>query len=212
MTRDEAVAIVHQQLGFRSDQANNIVTYMQLAQQTLEKGRTLPWWLRSERSYIYTTANEQRVPIPSDFLREEEGNQLTYIPAATAENTDYVPLDKDFADHLEARYLTLTGPPEAYALDGVYFRIFPTPDDAYQIRMVYAKRDTILTSNIENLWLKHLPYLLIGVAGGMMATSLRDKEAQATFRGWAQEGLGLMYAENDAREHTNMDYQIGGPH
>lgn len=210
MTRSEAVAIIQQQLSFRSDQADNIVTYLKLAQQTLEKGRTIPWWLRSERSYIYTTADEQRVVIPTDFLREEEGSQLAYIPDDA--DADIVFLDKDTVDQLEQFYQRTTGEPKAYALDGKYFRIFPTPDDVYQIRMVYGKKDVELTSNIENQWLKYLPYLLMGVAGRMIAGALRDNTAVQIFSQWEREGIALMVSENEAREHTNQDYQIGGPH
>jgi hypothetical protein len=210
MTRSEAIALMQQQLGFRTDQATNLVTWLKLAQQTLEKGRTLPWWLRSETSYIYTTANESRLPLPTQFLREEEGSQLVYVPTDTS--SDLVFLDKDFTDQLEKTYQRQTGKPEAYSLDGKYFRIFPIPDAAYQIRMVYSKKDTVLDTDVENLWLQHLPYLLMGVAGGMAASALRDQNAAAVFRGWASEGLQLMYSENEAREHTNQDYQIGGPH
>lgn len=210
MTRNEAVTMIQQQLGFRSDQTDNIIAYMKLAQQSLEKGRTLPWWLKSERSFIYTTADEQRVILPSDFLREEEGSQLVYIPENSTKKPIF--LDKDMVDQLEEFYGTNTGEPEAYALDGKYFRIFPTPDDTYQIRMVYLKKDTVLSTNVENQWLKHLPYLLMGVTGTMIASALRDQTAAATFQGWAKDGLSMMYSENEAREHTNMNYQIGGPH
>lgn len=210
MTRDEAVSLIQQQLSFRTDQSTNVVTYLQLAQQTLEKSPALPWWLKSERSTIATTSGEQRIQVPSDFLREDDDSQLAYIPTST--DSDIVHLKKDSVAELEAMYQRTTGAPEAYALDGMYFRIFPTPDAAYTIRMVYFKRDTVLTTNVENKWLQHLPYLLMGVAGGMMASALRDKTAQATFQGWAAEGYKLLLTENVARETANMDMQIGGPH
>lgn len=210
MTRNEAVAMIQQQLAFRSDQTDNIIAYMKLAQQSLEKGKTLPWWLKSERSFIYTVAAEQRIPLPTDFLREADDSQLVYVPTDTTEKLVF--LDKDTTDQLEAHYGTDVGAPEAYSIDGRYFRIFPIPDDVYQIRMVYMKKDTILSTNIENKWLEHLPYLIMGVTGTLIASALRDQTAQAVFQGWAKDGLSMMYAENEAREHANMDYQIGGPH
>lgn len=210
MTRDEAITLIQQQLSFRTDQASNAVLYLKLAQQTLEKSATLPWWLRSEYSTISTSADEQRIPVPADFLREDEDSQLAYVPADTS--ADIVHLDKDTTDQLEAFYQRRTGAPEAYSLDGDYFRLFPIPDDVYTIRMVYLKKDTVLDTNVENKWLKHLPYLLMGVAGGMLAGPLRDTTAQKTFIGWAQEGMRLLLTENNARENANIDPQIGGPH
>lgn len=210
MTRNEAVALIQQQLGFRTDKSDEIVTNMKLAQQSLEKGKILPWWLKSERSYIYTTADEQRVPLPTDFLREAEDSQLVYVPEDTTEKLVF--LDKDTTEQLEQFYGIETGAPKAYSIDGVYFRIFPTPDDVYQIRMVYMKKDQVLDTNIENKWLLHLPYLIMGVTGTLIASALRDTTALSVFQGWARDGLAMMYTENEAREHTNMDYQIGGPH
>lgn len=210
MTRDEVIALIQQQLGFRSDQATNLVTYMQLAQQTLQQAPTLPWFLKSERSYIDTTANEERIPLPTDFLREVEPSCLVYVPTDTDE--DKVFLDKDFGDQLEEYYQRTTGAPEAYCIDGEYFRIFPTPDAVYRIRMVYYFKAATLTTNIENEWTLHAPFLMAGIAGGMIAPALRDKGASAQFKQWEIQGRALLFSDTEAREHANMDYQMGGPH
>lgn len=216
MTRDEAVALIQEQLGFHSDLSTNIITNLKFAQQTLEKGPTKPWFLISEDSYIRTTAEEPRLPIPSDFLQETDEAVLRYVPDDITDGE--VDLKKDFYDVLRKNYMDVdtgtveSGPPEAYALIGIYFRLFPTPDDDYLIRQIYYKSDTVLSSNVENAWLKHLPMLLIGKAGKQLASALRDSVAASTFGQWENEGRLLLLSQTIDREMANRDMQIGGPH
>lgn len=216
MTRDEAVAAIQEQLGFRSDLSTNIITNMKLAQVTLEKGPTKPWFLVSEDSYIRTTNAEQRIPIPSNFLQETDQAVLRYIPDTLTDGE--VDLKKDDYDVLRKNFLDTTtgtietGAPEAYALLGNYFRIFPTPDDDYLLRQIYYKTDTVLSTNVENGWLKHVPYLLIGKAGGQIASALRDSAALSTFKSWENEGRLILLSQNVDREFSNRDMQVGGPH
>lgn len=211
MTRDEAVALVHQTLGFRTDQATNIVTNMKLAQQTLEKGPIMPWFLLSEGSTRRTELNERRVRIPTDFLREYEEGTLTYVPDdATLEEVDLI---KDSREILQEEYGSLAaGPPEKYSLDGYYFNIFPLPDDDYLLKMRYYKQAALLTTNIENEWLLEIPLLIIGAAGLLLAPGLRDKEATKTFADWSNQGQLILNGYEETRVHTNRPYQIGGEH
>ena len=80
MTRDEAVTIIQQQLGFRTDLTAVIITKMKLAQEHLELSPTLPWFLLSEKSFAFTVINSEKVPIPLDFLQEYEESALVYKP------------------------------------------------------------------------------------------------------------------------------------
>ncbi len=217
MTRDEGVALIQEQLGFRSDLATNIITNLKFAQITLEKGPTKPWFLVSEDSYIRTEAGEERLPLPSDFLQETDQAVLRYVPDDVSEETPERDLRKDDYDILRLNYHDITtgvietGPPEAYALIGEYFRIFPTPDDDYLIRQIYYASDTELSSNIENQWMKYVPMLLIGKAGKQLASALRDSGALATFSQWEQEGRALLISQETDRDLTNRNLQVGGP-
>ena len=201
MNRDLAVAAIRRQLGFRTDLASDITSELQIAQAELEKGPTKPWFLVSEDSYKRTTVGEQRLELPSDFLEEVEDGVLRYVPDTPADNSDEsneVDLVKEDYDILRKNYLLNTGgPPEAYCLLGKYFRIFPTPNEAYLIRMIYFKKALTLDTNIENEWLEHVPLLLMGSAGLKIATALRDSGAASV---------------NESRMHTNRSYQVGGPH
>lgn len=216
MTRDEAVAIIQEQLGFRSDLTTSILTNLKLAQQTLEKGPTKPWWLISEDSYTRTTADEPRVSLPADFLSETDQAVLRYVPDDLTDGE--VELKKDDYDTLRKNYFdditgtTETGSPVAYALLGNYFRIFPVPDDDYLLKQIYYAKDTLLDTNIENGWLKHIPCILIGKAGGQLAAALRDSAALATFRSWENEGRIILSGQTTDRDMANRDMQIGGPH
>lgn len=210
MTRSEAIVLIHQQLGFRSDLADRIIPNLTAAQTMLEAGPTKPWFLISEDSYVRTTADEDRVPIPSDFIQEVDEAVLRYVPDDSEE--EQVDLKKDYYDTLRVNYAEVeAGAPEAYCLMGEYFRIFPMPDDDYLIRMIYYKKDTVLTTDVENGWLKHVPFLLVGKAGGMIASAVRDSAALATFMKWEQEGRVLLVSQNADRDMAGRDMQMGGP-
>lgn len=221
MTRDEAVALIKMQLGFRTNQDANIVTCLQLAQMQLELQPTKPWFLVSEDSYAFTTADEDRVALPSDFLEEIEDAVLRYVPEDSTGLGDEVDLVKDLYDELRKTFRSWTnsttdvqtGAPEAYCILNGYFRIFPTPDDVYRLRMIYYKKDDLLTSNIENGWLKWAPMLIMGKAGQMIAGGpLRDVDAVGVFKLWEAQGSLALNTQMVAREEANRRPQMGGRH
>lgn len=209
MTRDEAVALVKQGLGFKTAMDSAIITTMKACQTNLELGPTKPWFLLSEDATYTTVAGERRIPLPPDFLEEYEEGAIYYAPT----DGDEIPLTKDISEQLRSVYAsTSSGTPEAYALVGNYFQLYPTPDDAYLLRMKYYQRATILNSNLENEWLKWAPNILIGQAGSQIAAGIRDWKAKETFDSMAQGALLLLQNQNEARKHANLDMQIGGPH
>lgn len=210
MFRDVARARIQQTLGFRSDKETEIIAALQDAQVMLERGATLPWFLQSEVASISTEDGEERVPIPTDFLREWEDDPLWYFIAGTSGDDDtWTELAKDDLAFLRAKYPG-EGAPVAYALDVKYFRIFPTPDAVYTLKTIYYKKDAVLTTNIENQWLANFPYLVIGEAGQLLAAGLRDADALAIFRQWTSEGRARMLVENEARIHASHGYVMGG--
>lgn len=208
MTRDEAVVQVQVPLGFRSDKTSDIIVQLQRAQETLERGTLLPWFLNSERAFIDSTAGEERIPVPDDFLRELEESSLWYVPDDA--DADEVSLKKDDEDYLRELYgRNAPGLPVAYAIDALYFRLFPTPDAVYRFKLLWKQEDAVLTSDVENKWLKHAPNLLIGMAGKVMAVGLRDAAALNTFTTMETQALGELNRMHVAREVTNRRYQMG---
>ncbi len=217
MTRDEGVAAIQLQMSFRTTLDSEIVTAMQMAQTMLEAEPMKPWFLISEDAYIRTEADDDRIPIPDDFLEEVDEAVLRYVPDDT--DDDQVDLKKDDYDTLRKNYADpdtggiLTGPPEAYALLGNYFRLFPTPDDDYLIRQIYYQQDDTLDTNIENEWLKHVPFLLLGRAGLIIALGpVRDMVAAQVFKEWIAEGRAILTAKNISRSMAGRELQVGGPH
>ncbi len=219
MTRDEAVSEIQVQLSFRTTLASTIISHLQQAQNDLELAPTLPWFLVSEDSYRDTVNGEQRIPIPLDFLDETDEAVLRYVPTTVSATTPELDLLKDNYDDLRALYKDTStgsirsGPPEAYALLGNYFRIFPTPDDAYRLRMIYYKQDATLDTNIENQWLKYAPLLLMGKAGKKISLGpLRDQLAYGVFDSWEKEGRQLLVTREVTRDSSNKNLQVGGRH
>ncbi len=214
MTRDEAVTIIQQQLGFRTDLTATIITTMKLAQGQLEVGPTLPWFLLSEKSHILTTAEEERVPVPNEFIEEYEESALVYKPDDTTQE-DRI-LGKRDLDTMLKQFSSVNDPqvtrePQFYAIRGIYFILFPTPDDVYRIQMTYYKKGLSLDTNIENVWLKHIPYLLIGKTGNMLPAPIKTDKMMAQFGTWENEGRLTIFGKDESRTHTGRDdYAMGG--
>jgi hypothetical protein len=213
MTRDEAVAIIHQQMGFRSDLSNVIITHMKLAQQQLELEPSKPWFLVSENMSTSTTPAEARVGVPSNMVEEYDDAALFYVPSEGDDEGKHIELKKDEYDVLVKNYKDSdSGEPKAYALRGGYFILFPTPDDEYDLLINIYAQDTLLDSNTENKWLKHAPLVIIGKTLKMIATAPRDQVAKTTGQEWEREGRLALLAAEETRQLANQELQIGGPH
>lgn len=207
MTRDELVARIKEQLGFRTDKDAEIVEAIKIAQQQLEMEPELPEFLITERASINLTAGEERIQLPEDFLLEVEKSALWITDTDGIEHQ----LVKDDMDFLRGKFAgSAQALPEYYAIDSLYFRMFPTPDQVYTITMSYYAADTVLSSNVENKWLKNYPLLVGGIAGQIIAGALRDREAFATFQLWEQRERGSMLRRSTAKDFANMRVQMGG--
>lgn len=210
MTRDEMVARIQRLLAFRSDKSLEIQAAIIDAQNRLEQGQFLPWFLKTEVASISTVSGEERVPLPTEFLREDEDGALWYYNGAATNAEDvWRELRKGFLDQLRAEYPG-EGAPCAYYLDYCYFRIFPTPDDAYTLKMRFFKEDAKLTTNFENKWSKLAPELLVGMAGFEIASALRDTAAMQTFALIRDADLNRLVGQDTAREGENFRYIMGG--
>lgn len=213
MTRDEGVALIKQQLAFKQTLDSVIVQNMKFAQTTLETSPEKPWWLISEEATVNTTSSEERVLVPVTFLHEVNEARLVYRPATFPDSKE-VSLQKEDYDQLKIDFEDVpSGPPQAYALLGGYFRMFPLPDAIYQLRMIFYEQDTVLTANVENGWLKNNPMLLLGSTLKLVAGPIRDQVAMKTADDWIKVGLTTLTAQTVAREMGNRDgMQVGGRH
>ena len=203
MTRDQAVALIKQILGFRSDKTTEIENQILFQQQELEHEPTLPYFLRAEVTDLTSTADDENLAVPTGFIREWDEDVLQVENAEGA----WSKLVKDSPDYLRSVYQAETGIPVAYSYDGISgnFKLFPTPDAEYTFRLTYYKQDAVLSSNITNLWLTHQPFLLIGRVGVILASSLRDQNAIQIFSSMIQSEtvkINALTTERDSRRYT----------
>lgn len=223
MLASVAVATIQRRRSYRQDKAEEILLEMNLAQERLEAGITvqtangsiftfLPWFLITEIATAVTTINEERLPIPSGFIQEFEPDALWYFNAnAEVEADKWQVLIKDDLEVLRDEF-TGTGPPKAYALVDDYFRILPLPDGAYSIKQIFYKRQPTITviPDTHNNWLFYAGNLII--AETLAAMTVGEKEGGLNT--WAKseavkESLKL-FISNEAREHANRRYVMGG--
>ena len=206
MTRDEAVALIRKRMSRFTTNAvldGYIVDEMKAYQQKLEEKPFLPWFLLEESSSISMTIGEERVPLPSDFLKEEEGDALWL---EDAQGTEYR-LEKNDYDYMRKRY-TANARPVNYAIIGPYFRLRPKPDIAYTLRMIYFKNDAVLTTNIENQWLKYASDLMIAGTGVVIASQYtKDMKSAQMFMEQEAEAYRDLISTDQARKDANRTYQ-----
>jgi len=178
-------------------------------------GPTRPWFLLQEDSLVNTTISDERIEIPQDFIAECDELPLRYRPSDYP-SSDEIQLRKDSYELLKRNFAPSTilpgtqQVPQAYARVGNYFRIFPLPDQNYQIRLIYYAQDVVLTSNVENKWLKYVPDLLIGAAGKLLATGLRDAGAYGEFSKMEAQCMDRLLRENEEQKVANQTLQMGG--
>lgn len=210
MNRDTAVARIQETLGFRSDLETVIQNRLQDAQIDLELQPPLPWFLETEISSNVTVIGEERVVVPLDFLQDYEDDGLWYFDGSLAEADQWVLLERQDLEYLRANFPG-SGKPEAYTLVGQNYRLFPTPDAVFELKQIYYKTDTLLTTNIENDWLKYTPNLLIGEAGLLLPPAVRSPESTADFQRMAQKARVLLDHATEQRLNSNRRYVMGGP-
>lgn len=209
MLRNDAVELIKQGLGFRTGTAidANIIRTMKHVQWKLEHGALLPWFLVSEILTISTVIGEPRVLVPNGFLREiDEGALWRFEATAAGTWTELIKKNFDFLQRKQQG----TGAPAFYSLLGRYFRLFPAPAAVYPLKVVCYLQDTLLDTNIQNKWLEHAEDLMIANTGMMLSGDLVNRVAMARFQGEAAAAAARYVVENEAREHANRQYVVGG--
>lgn len=206
MTRDEAVDRIQEGLGFRSDLETELIKKLQEAQRYFEGRPTLPWFLVTEDADLSGTADDPAVSLPSDFIRFTEEGGVRYIDS----DGDPHWLDKASFDHIRTIHRgTTSTTPLSYALRFNSIYVLPTPDESYTIRIDYYAKDTVLDTNIENLWLEHAPEVLIGRAGLLQAKILGDEVAMTDFNESLQVAVDAMLKATFDRQIEDEDIVMG---
>ena len=204
MTRAVARQLIMDRLGKRTGLDTQVNSEISLSQSLLEGGEPLPWFLRTNTSSINLSSGSQSYDLPSDFLREDEDNRMRLLLAESRPH-----LERNDLEFLESSVdLYGTGQPTHYAISGLKLYVFKTPDATYSTRFYYYKSDTVLVSDIENLWLKYVPDLLIAETGLRMASFLRDANMVQLFTSERNEAFSRMVQRNAA--YSSFSSEVGG--
>lgn len=193
MMRSEAITIIKRGLGFRQTQDAAIVAALQQAQRDLEHGKTLPNWMLEFDAAMPVTANVSTVTTPSLFLRLHEEYQPYYLD--TTGNRVYLPR-KNLMEALDAyKGSTLTLPQVFVLLNNTTIKLIPTPVTSFTMWLTYYMGEPILSSEIENAWLKFAPNYIVGMAGMSVAGDLRDAGALQKFSSMAKMGAQAFFGD-----------------
>lgn len=212
MTGAQLLDMVMQRLGNRTDATLRAALAVEMAaaqEFVLEQMDFVPWFLLSENTSTTTTATEPRLALPSDFIMEDEDGALIY---ETADGVKTL-LPKDEFDYaIEYFADTAVGPPQAYALVGDYFYLFPTPDAAYTINLRYFAHDTAPTdTGTTNKWLSQAAMLLLAETGRVGASLyIQNQELAISFTEEYKRQKDLLWKKHEARMIVNRDIRMGG--
>jgi hypothetical protein len=184
-----------------------IITEMAQAQTVMEEGDFKPWFLLTESSTALNAINEERLPVPTDFIMEWEEGALSWKEQTA---TVWIDLTKEDYDFLRGRY-DPTGSPKGYALAGENFLIVPEPIAIYNWKMrYYAKQPANANPTDENVWLKYASDWLIAETGLIIANSyVRDKKAADQFAAQKSEAKARLEKHNVAKAEANRERMMG---
>lgn len=213
MTRDEAVDIIAQRLGdVGATFDTQIIAEMKLQQTILEQSPQLPWFCSTRSTAVSTAVDTQTVSLPSDWLMEDD-NQDQFITDSDGALTrlgkqDYGSLEN--ADWFKSATGQESGVPEEYAINGSTMYLWPTPTEVLVLTLHYYQEQTVLSTNVENVWLKHAPDLLIAMTGMQMGAFLRDPEALQLFQPGVAVAQKRMWDQDEARRQAGLFAKMGG--
>jgi len=210
MTFDEIITLTLNRCGARAASVTlqeAALAELGLIQTRLEEAPEVPWFLLTEQTSTTLGLGEPRIPLPENFLLEEEEAHLWI-----QNDGIWKPLFKEEYDLIQATYSeTEPALPKNYAIRGLYFFLGPTPDDTYPLRMTYYKSQDVPALGIENRWAKYAPDVLIAELGKVMSGQyLSDYKKAASFERDIAIAQGRMLTKQIARDEINKAAQIRG--
>lgn len=204
MTRNEARQQVQDMLGHRGDLVEKIEAAFRFVQNELETEATLPWFLKKVDDTFTTAIGENLIQKPEDFIRFADHDPMSQII-----NGVNFPIVKGDLKKLREKYTGFTRS-MGFAEFPDEFQLVPAATAEYPLILTYYANDDKLQTNIENRWLAHLPGLMIGRAGFIIATGIRDQAAQQLFGALAAAGTEKLAQMSTAQEEAGGRLIIGG--
>lgn len=204
MTRDEAVTRINEATGFRiagNAAEATIIKRLQEAQRDLEKGKTLPRFLLQEDQTLLLPAGQHALALPTGFVREDDDNRLHFVSSDTNMPLYLKPMRYSSAvlevttQQRPDEPTLQTVAPSVYVIRKTTVDFITIADQDYNLVWNYYKADDLLTSNIENGWLREASEWLIGEAGGRFALDIRDPDAKTLFDEMLQKGRAAVFGD-----------------
>lgn len=219
MLRDEAVLRINRGLGFLPvghAQTNDIISCLQEAQRDLEKGKTIPRFLLRENETLTILENQTQVALPVRFLRPDDDNPLSYV-GTDSNLRQYLTPYRYYREAVEALQSQQrpdqpalgTDAPSVYVILNDVVDFIVKVDRKYTFTWNYYEGDAVLTSNIENKWLKFAPEWLIGEAGIRMALDKRDEGGVQLFTAMMQKARMAVFGDDVARDESFAPIAMG---
>lgn len=211
-TKVEAIARIKQGLGFRTDLDDAILRELRDQQELLEKGQSLPWWLKVD-STLAAVADTQTIAVPDGFIRFDEDVEPWMTDTTTGQRSVIKVMDWDQLLALswdEDTQAVSTGPVRAFALRGSVFQLAPVPTENGTIYASWYQQDEDLEDvgdDESNLWLTYAPLVLIGSAGMALAADTRDDDAIRIFTNMYTGANSRMIADIELRK--SRTYAVG---
>lgn len=162
-----------------------------------------PWFLLSENNIYRTSAGENRVPVPDEFLAEYDDGAM-YIKL---ENGFWKPLPKMSQEEMMLEFQGEASMPRGYSLTNKYFRLFPTPDKEYELELLFYRRSVSIAGT--NAWYKEASDLVVYETASHILLARKDKRAQV-MQGLADGQKQALMARHTEREESNRDGFLGG--
>lgn len=206
MNRDSFVLLLKSRLTRAGDSTLDakIISELQFVQGILEAEAFLPWFLVGVNTSMVSVAATETVAPPATFLMELSEEKSLWI-----RNTDltYSPLDKfEYSPLATDEDYSGSGTPLAYSLLGNLFYLKPTPDAIFNFKLFGYFADTVITTNIENNWLKFAPDLMLAEVGKILAEKyMRDTELTATFVNDASVARSRLITVDTARREASIE-------
>lgn len=219
MLRDTAIAEIQRGLAFRTDQFDNIVLCLQKAQRLLERGRTLPYFLKQEWATFTLVEEQVDYTLPTGFLREAEDGPPQVWDSTGTEFSHILEKLTDTELSLGGLWGSeisdTTGIPRVYSLNKSSISFSPAPTDVASMTIYwhYYKAADSLATNIENAWLEEetgAPEVLIARAGMLMAEDLFNDAAYGKFQKQFVEAYTGMLGDTIQRAEANDPLYMGG--
>ena len=188
MTLGEAVLLIEGRIGQRVGLDAFIQAEVRQAQQAMEEGEFLPWFLRVNEFITVTTRSSA---LPTGFIREHDDG--FYYNGKAVVREDYATIAHEFFGSY--------GSPRFYSITGNSIQLLPEPDQPYVLVAAYYKKDAVLVLPTDtNKWLTYASELMCSMAGIKLAKRIRDAGYIQMFEQDRKEALGKLMNASAAFE------------